>query len=248
MLPRNIGFGRTPGPDVPGDSEAMRAIVAENDLRQGVSLEARERRQRSLARLRAEGVPFVEWLPVIETEGESRRRTDAEVAGRALALTIVALRAVVLDQGTAERMGKAVGAGEHFSPRERAFLVDPAPTEETSLLHAWRFEAAHTLLWAVGLVPRLDPPGTRCDPGLVASIIDGSGPAHLRDATLRPQAELLDEADLIYRYHWAAREAGMGRRPAPEWLDPGVVYERHYALNWVIGHRDQEWDDVTTDT
>ena len=28
----------------------------------------------------------------------------------------------------------------------------------------------------------------------------------------------------------------------------GVVMERHYALNWLIGYSDQEWDDVTTDT
>jgi uncharacterized protein DUF4272 len=31
-------------------------------------------------------------------------------------------------------------------------------------------------------------------------------------------------------------------------LDSGVVYERHYALNWLIGYMGREWDDVTTDT
>ena len=29
---------------------------------------------------------------------------------------------------------------------------------------------------------------------------------------------------------------------------PSVVYERHYALNWLIGYCDQSWDEVTTDT
>ncbi len=34
----------------------------------------------------------------------------------------------------------------------------------------------------------------------------------------------------------------------PPGLDPGIVYERHYVLNWLIGYSGQAWDDVTTDT
>jgi len=29
---------------------------------------------------------------------------------------------------------------------------------------------------------------------------------------------------------------------------PGVIYERHYALNWMIRYGEQEWDDVSFDT
>nr|WP_246762835.1 DUF4272 domain-containing protein [Rhizobium sp. NZLR1] len=28
----------------------------------------------------------------------------------------------------------------------------------------------------------------------------------------------------------------------------GAVYARHYALNWLIGYMDQDWDDISTDT
>ena len=31
-------------------------------------------------------------------------------------------------------------------------------------------------------------------------------------------------------------------------IHSGVVYERHYALNWLINYRNQEWDDVSCDT
>ncbi|MDR2636809.1 MAG: DUF4272 domain-containing protein [Zoogloeaceae bacterium] len=31
-------------------------------------------------------------------------------------------------------------------------------------------------------------------------------------------------------------------------MEPGVTMERHYALNWLIGYMDQEWDDISTDT
>ena len=40
----------------------------------------------------------------------------------------------------------------------------------------------------------------------------------------------------------------MNGKSAPSGLDPGVVQERHQALNWLIGYMDQHWDDVSTDT
>ena len=67
-------------------------------------------------------------------------------------------------------------------------------------------------------------------------------------ARLRPPAELLDAADLLYRYHWAVRDARIDGRPAPVGLDPSVVVEWHYALNWLIGYGDAAWDEITTDT
>jgi len=70
----------------------------------------------------------------------------------------------------------------------------------------------------------------------------------LRDARLRSQPEILDQADLIYRYHWAVVDARINNKPAPAGLDPGVAMERHYALNWLVGYMDQDWDDISTDT
>jgi hypothetical protein len=68
------------------------------------------------------------------------------------------------------------------------------------------------------------------------------------DAKLRPLAQLLDEVDRIFRYHWAVVEARVNGRLAPADLGPGVTLERHYALKCLIGYMDQEWDDVSTDT
>ena len=36
--------------------------------------------------------------------------------------------------------------------------------------------------------------------------------------------------------------------PPAESYDAGVVQERHYALNWLIGYCGQDWDNITTDT
>jgi hypothetical protein len=38
------------------------------------------------------------------------------------------------------------------------------------------------------------------------------------------------------------------REPPAESYNAGVVQERHYALNWLIGYCGQDWDDITTDT
>lgn len=56
-------------------------------------------------------------------------------------------------------------------------------------------------------------------------------------------------ADLTYRLHWAVRAARLGRRRIPRGVDPDVVEERHYTLNWLIGrHASSDWDDVDTPT
>lgn len=62
------------------------------------------------------------------------------------------------------------------------------------------------------------------------------------------KGEGLEQADLIYRYHWAVTDARVNAKDTPAGLDKGVVYERHCALNWLIGYMEQEWDEITTDT
>src|SRR5262245_32313255 len=50
------------------------------------SAEALDRKTRSVALLKAEGVPTIDWMPVIETVAEARLRSSDEIARRALAL------------------------------------------------------------------------------------------------------------------------------------------------------------------
>ncbi|HEY9047600.1 MAG TPA: DUF4272 domain-containing protein, partial [Ohtaekwangia sp.] len=45
----------------------------------------------------------------------------------------------------------------------------------------------------------------------------------------------------------ACVDARINQRPIEE-VHPSVVYERHYALNWLINYMDQPWDDVSCDT
>ena len=68
-------------------------------------------------------------------------------------------------------------------------------------------------------------------------------------ARLRSRKELLDQADLIYRLHWACVDARVMGMPAPGGLEEGVVMERHRALFWLAGCDDMcLWDEVDLST
>jgi predicted RNA binding protein YcfA (HicA-like mRNA interferase family) len=85
-------------------------------------------------------------------------------------------------------------------------------------------------------------------------------------ARLRSDEEIYAANDEIYHIHWRVRDARLRALPTPpgklprmrhvdsdsdspvESYDSGVVWERHYALNWLIGYCGQDWDDITTDT
>jgi hypothetical protein len=214
-----------------------------------VSPEALQRKERSEILLKSEGVPLNKHLPVIETVKESKHRTREEVAYRALALLVVAVKGEGLEQAIVERLIKDYGLEPHLSPKEKAFVKNPAPSQHDRVQFAWRYEAAWTLLWALGYVEKLEKPTAICDvPRAVKLMKDKKTAQFIADAKLRPQADILDKADLIYRYHWAVVDARINGKKPPAGLEPGVVLERHYALNWLMGYMEQEWDDISTDT
>jgi hypothetical protein len=180
---------------------------------------------------------------------ESERRTQEEVAWRTLALLVVAGKGAGLEQSTVDYFVGHYNLERHFSPRELAFIKDRAPSTRDKVVFSWRYEAAWTLLWSLGYVDMLGKPTATCDvQHAVRFMQERSVAQFLRDAKLRSQAEILDQADLIYRYHWAVVDARIKDKAPPAGLQSEVTMERHYALNWLVGYLDQEWDDVSTDT
>jgi hypothetical protein len=188
-------------------------------------------------------------LPVIETAEEATLRSERDVAYRALSLLTVALKGEGLDQTIVDRIIREHGLADHLTPGESAFVADPTPSNHNRIQFSWRYECAWVLLWSLGYVEALGKPSQTCDVRRSVSFMKNRTTADfLSDSKLRPIAEILDEADLIYRYHWAVVSARLNGQPAPARLDSGIVQERHHALNWLIGYEDQDWDNVTTDT
>lgn len=218
-------------------------------LELSVSEEAQARKNRSIASLTAEQVPLNEHLPLIETEVESTRRTSQEVATRAMALCVVAVKGEGLEQEVINKLINDYELDNSFTPNEREFIDNPNPTKHDRVQFTWRYECYGVMLWALGYIDELERPDKICDVKAAVTIFQENGrEGFIKKAKLRPQSELLDAADLIYRYHWAIRDARINNREAPAGLDSGVVMERHHALNWLVGYMDQAWDDVTTDT
>jgi predicted homoserine dehydrogenase-like protein len=98
-------------------------------------------------------------------------------------------------------------------------------------------------------VESLGPPTGICDVRRAVKTVTGtSTDVFIAKSNLRPLCEILDEGDFIYRCHWAVKDAQAKGEAIPAGLDPGVVIERHIALNWLRTYHSEAWDDVSADT
>lgn len=230
-------------PDLQERKERIKSIET------SATADALKRKGRSDARLASEGVPVNKSLPAIEDIGEMKRRSKDEVAWRAMALLAVAVKGEGLDQATVDKLVEDYRLKDHFSPEEAAFISQTSPSDHDRVQFSWRYETAWTLLWALGYVDDLSKPTAVCDVSRAVKIMqERSAEQFIADAKLRSAEEIAEQADLIYRYHWAVVDARINDKPAPAGLEPGVTMERHYALNWLIGYLGQEWDEISTDT
>jgi len=204
------------------------------------------RRQHSEDLLRKDGIEVDPQLPVIDGEAGLRLPTPSEVADRALALAIVGAKGAGIPQVEVERIVDERGAYGLFSPWEQDFVDDEPPSDEDRARFACRYEAAWTLMWALRHFDGvLGCPVSRCDPDrLMDTIFDIPDLARRR---LRPANEILNEADLAFRYHVAAHRAVLAGAAPPASIDPVVARERHHALSWLIGHDVIDWDDLSAD-
>jgi len=211
--------------------------------------ESGQRKARSMTRLKAEGVPVMNGLPVIENSNQAKKRTTEEIAKRAIAVCITAIKGEGAGQAEISSLVRKYGADKFFSPEEAAFVKNPKPSQQDRTKFAWRYECYWVLLWSLGYVDKLARPTDICNVKAAVGFLRSRDTARfIKDAKLRPIGAILDEADIIYRYHWAVTENGMKNKPAPAKLNGDVVQERHYVLNWLIGYSGQSWDDISTDT
>jgi len=227
-----------------------------------VPRDARDRQVRSEEELGQFGVRTPSTLPPVVSETEVVLRAPSEVARRALALFVVALRAESLmspELAVAELREKRPLAFRSLTPKECLFVNDEKPDQEQITNFVWRYEALWILAWALGLVEVLCYPSETCDVDFLSkTFLATDEEALVKKSRLLPTETLLDALDLHFRLHWLVRQRQGGKPgdsdkpPDGEMggndLDPGVVLERYYALNWLVQHGGAEWDDVQTPT
>ncbi|MBN1162584.1 DUF4272 domain-containing protein [Patescibacteria group bacterium] len=211
-------------------------------------MESKIRKDRSEQILKEQNIPVNPNLPGIKSKDEVVLRTKEETVDRALCLAAVSLKQDGLEQADIEEFIKDHDITDKFSPSEIEFIKTESVSLQGKIQFTWRYESLWVLLWALGYLKALKYPGKLCNPAIAIQIISSKTLEEFQKyAKLRDISEILDQADLIYRYHWAVLDARIKNLPIPGKLDAGVVQERHYALNWLINYRNQGWDNVTTD-
>jgi hypothetical protein len=209
-----------------------------------------ERKRKTESLLKELDIPFIDHLPTIEEEDEVKLRTSGEIAKRILCLTYLCY-AIEDEESKNEVVDflKKEGLWESVTEAEKELFTKSKVTDQERVNISWRSEAIWLLLWTIGKVDELDLP---IDEVNIADIIDRLPKLmqptkdFIETATIRPTGELLDQSDLIYRLHWATRQSELDNGIELE-LNPSIVEERHYAINWTTSYADN-WDDITTDT
>ncbi len=223
---------------------------------------AYSRKEKSIEILKKYGVPFIEHLPHIETKETARIRTREEIAKRAMTCLIVIQYACDLNQlddvSDLEESKEFIlallekyGLNECITENEKQILYGSNIEQQDIINMIWKYEAYWVLIWSLGLVPTLEYPSTACDCEFAVKVVSthNTFEEFLATTNLRDIDEILDEADLIFRYDWACVDARIKGNGAPANLDGGVVFERHKALNWLIdADGNDDWDNASTNT
>jgi len=221
--------------------------------------EAQMRKKRSIEILKAHNVPYIQHLPVIETANNVKIRTVEEIAQRAV--TCLLAIQVACDAagapGNFKKSRKFFGEKlielglEGFLTQKEQKIFKGKCNNQDFVSMTWKYEAYWILLWALGIVEQLDDHSEACDCEFAIHAVADCNSMNdfMKKVKLRDISEILDEADLIFRYDWACVDARIHEEEAPAGLDPDVVYERHCGLNWLIdADGADDWDNVATNT
>jgi len=219
------------------------------------------RRVRSITVLQHEGVPFIDWLPVVVQQVEAYVQPAQLIVERLVAMWAVCVYSEARQSGqTWDESQKyltwadnALGNGlaQTLTPQESAYLACKEPDRRDIAKFGWRYECCYVLMWALGLIDVLGRPESLCDVSAMSAML---WPIKNVDTLLtlskpRPDDAILDAADLVLRYDWACVDARINGRGNPAGLDGEVSAEWHYAFDWLVGaNGDVGWDDISPNT
>jgi len=130
----------------------------------------------------------------------------------------------------ADRRGRWAGLGRwkaRLSPNERLFASalpqDVTPRQHTDAI--WRLEAFQVLLWALGLLENLPGYDTEANEELLKGFPPGEFGAYIRQARLRPAAEIDEQRDMAELWHWRSRTRWLIETETP--IDGALGFESY---------------------
>ena len=223
----------------------------------------RERKKRSLAVLKEKGIPYIEHLKASVFESECQIPDKSEIVHRLACVFAASVQSEVYTSGQFEDYEKIAAAeyaqleeryqiSQWLSPEEKEYLEQPKENwKENPSLHnkfGWRYECCAVFLWALSLI-EMKQPTEICDAAELGDIMwNHTFESLMEKSVLKSKKEILDFQDLVLRYHWACVDARIHHKTVPE-LNSDIIYEWHYALNWLVrADGVADWDEVTTTT
>ena len=213
---------------------------------------AEQRKQQSIERLKKEGVPYIEGLPALDEAKNITLKTPKEIAKRAIAC-LITIQAV-FDQDAGEYTPDVIAWYQNlFAQYEidnlthnELALLEMKADEQDRVNMIWKYEAYWSLIWALGFIDELKFPSesmTTEECQFAINLVSNCNDLEefIKKIKLRSLEEILDQADLIYRYHWACVDARINGKSAPQNLFESVVMERRAGLDWLIDEN-ADWD------
>lgn len=218
-------------------------------------IESYNRKLNSINILKAQGIPYIDELPVIQSSYEVAGKTLEEIAKRAIVLCICCNYS---NDIVANKKKKYLKDSKKFFTKllDKYNVNDVMTKEEKELFEkddknlavqiSWQFEGLSILLWTLGLIDDISFPDTLVDTDSLTAIISScdSYSEFISKCSLRNIYEILDLADLTYRYNWYCVDARINSEEPI--INPEVVMERHRALKWLL--TDEKWDKVAINT
>jgi hypothetical protein len=175
-------------------------------------------------------------------------RHPYEVAQRVLAILAVLDRTFSQEAAPTLEWVHAFGIDNYFSPAERDFYFSRTVSPEERANFSWLSESLAVMMWALGYLEELPSLDRRFDPVDVPYLynITTSTAQFLGDADLRHIDALSIAEEQHYQAHWQAMNAETSTRPISCLIDPEIIYERRYAISWLVGWG-ESWETVPLD-
>lgn len=176
-------------------------------------------------------------------------RSAKSIAKRAIALNqLLSLAHDGISLQNLKQYLQTSGIWKFLTPNEKELFTKKELDQDQKNQLSWRREALHALLWALNCKVIMSAPTQ--ESGIDESIlvrIEEDPKWFIKHARLRPVNEIMDQLEETYQLHWKIRDSETNNGHLPFDYEIGVVYQRHYALNWVTRYQ-MYWDDITTDT
>ncbi len=211
---------------------------------------ARERKEKTELYLSKIGIPININLPPLEEENEVRIIAASDIAKRILILAYLGGYSQDGDKTEIIEYLKDEKLWDALSKNEIKLFSQKKLTKQDKINISWRSEGMLILLWAIKKIENTGLPIDQCNIGEILDLLPEpftSSNEFIEKSSERTAREILDKADLIYRIHWATRQAELEGKDTPANCKSEILQEWHNAINWVINYA-ETWDDITTDT